>query len=72
MEVTSINASTREVVIKTAEEHYDLYELELQRIIETEELEKIVSQAFKNGTTIDSVEQILRDNGIVMKLRRSD
>lgn len=46
MNVISINAGTREVVIKTGKEHYNLYELDLLNVIDTQELDKIVHHAF--------------------------
>ena len=72
MNVISINAGTREVVIKTGKEHYNLYELDLLNVIDTHELDKIVHYAFSAASDIESAEVILREKGIVLRLIRED
>ena len=72
MNVISINAGTREVVIKTCKEHYNLYELDLLNAIDTQELDKIVHHAFSAASDIESAEVILREKGIVLRLIRED
>ncbi len=72
MNVISINAGTREVVIKTGKEHYNLYELDLLNVIDTQELDDIVRDAFTAASDIEGAEVILRDKGVVLRLMRAD
>ena len=72
MEVVSINASTREVVIKTVEEHFSLYEMQPQHEIDTEVLEALATNSFASATNIEAADTMLRDKGIVLKLVRED
>jgi len=72
MNVISINAGTREVVIKTGKEHYNLYALDLVNVIDTEVLDDVVREAFTAASDIEGAEVILRDKGVVLRLMRAD
>lgn len=72
MQVVSINPNTREIVIKTGEDHFNLYELDLINEIDTEDLDELLMKVFADASNVEAADAMLREKGVVLRLLRAD